>query len=407
MKDYYKILGLDRGASSEEVKNAYKTLALKYHPDRNKGSKFTEEQFKNINEAYQILSDEYKKEKYDLVQAYSKKSSHYQPFQTYTNTSKEERPYYERYGKFDWRNTPRYAKARVYKIDKNYYRIQRYTIVVLLLAFILGTSGNAIFDHYEEKRVQEEIINIQNQLQQAEQFFNKGEYDSTFQIILGLIQQYPAESEYSRYRNEYVIKINDRGRDFYFQQDYIHALAELNAAKDYIRNQDLNIWLMIGECHKALKSYQKAIDAFDYVFIREPENIELASQIGDLYLTMNDKENALSYFTLAKNIFKQRQSSIYGKAFELVIKPNLLDTAYFHIFKKRGQLNYELSEYNEAATDYNWAIFLNSEYISGYGLRAECWLKLGNTYRACLDWREAYQQGDRSVLSKIRQYCGS
>ncbi len=71
-KDYYQILGLDRSASVDDVRKAYRKLALKYHPDRNPGDKSAEEHFKDINEAYQVLSDPQKRARYDqLGSAYS------------------------------------------------------------------------------------------------------------------------------------------------------------------------------------------------------------------------------------------------------------------------------------------------------------------------------------------------
>jgi DnaJ-class molecular chaperone len=64
-KDYYDILGVTKKATPEEIKKAYRSLAMKYHPDRNQGDKTAEGKFKEASEAYQVLSDPKKKSSYD------------------------------------------------------------------------------------------------------------------------------------------------------------------------------------------------------------------------------------------------------------------------------------------------------------------------------------------------------
>jgi curved DNA-binding protein len=85
-KDYYQILGIDKNAKTDEIKRAYRKLALKYHPDKNPGDKDSEERFKEINEAYEVLSNPSKRERYDQI------SSSYQRWQRTGGTP----------GSFDW-----------------------------------------------------------------------------------------------------------------------------------------------------------------------------------------------------------------------------------------------------------------------------------------------------------------
>ena len=68
-KDYYKILGVEKSATKDEIKKAYRKLAMKYHPDRNPGNKASEEKFKEITEAHEVLSDAEKRKKYDTLGA--------------------------------------------------------------------------------------------------------------------------------------------------------------------------------------------------------------------------------------------------------------------------------------------------------------------------------------------------
>jgi curved DNA-binding protein len=85
-RDYYQTLGVDRTAKPEEIRKAYRKLAMKYHPDRNRGKKDAEEKFKSINEAYEVLSDPQKRARYDQL------GSAYQNWQQSGNPG----------GGFDW-----------------------------------------------------------------------------------------------------------------------------------------------------------------------------------------------------------------------------------------------------------------------------------------------------------------
>jgi curved DNA-binding protein CbpA len=75
VKDYYQLMGLSREATGGEVRKAYRTLVMKYHPDKNRNDPDCEGRMKEINEAYQILGDEDKRRQYDLLlrQSYNRR----------------------------------------------------------------------------------------------------------------------------------------------------------------------------------------------------------------------------------------------------------------------------------------------------------------------------------------------
>src|ERR1700693_6470770 len=78
-QNYYEVLGLPRTATEEEIRKEYRNLARKYHPDVNPGNKSAEEKFKEINEAYEVLSDADKRRRYDQLGANWKSGADFTP----------------------------------------------------------------------------------------------------------------------------------------------------------------------------------------------------------------------------------------------------------------------------------------------------------------------------------------
>ncbi len=121
MTDLYEVLGVAKTASADEIKKAYKSLAMKYHPDKNPGNAEAEEKFKQINAAYDVLGDEAKRRDYDLQANQYQYQYQGQYSNEYQNQYQEYARQYQQYRNYQQEYQQQYDYSRRYRFTRKDY----------------------------------------------------------------------------------------------------------------------------------------------------------------------------------------------------------------------------------------------------------------------------------------------
>lgn len=402
MQDYYDLLGVPSSASSDEIRKAYKRLALLYHPDRNHNDKQAEDTFKKINGAYQVLSDPVKKNRYDFLREYGAGASTL--FDTVEHHPKYRRhqthPPYARYSTGDR------GQYTQYKVDKKYFR----DLFVTLGIFFLISTCIVGFYEFQNYLSEKQLLEIKQQnhvvLQQAREHFVNGEYRLALANASMLAAKYPLETSYEEAFDGMLAQLSDIAQTQFDAGQYFRAGKHYEIIKDFEEPSNLNTHYRIAMCHYKDGEFLKAIHSLDYIQMRDRQNMPLLLQIAGIY--DNDLENpeqALGYYDEARALFKKFQATSYGEAFELIMPVEDTPDIYFELFLKRADINLRLEQFDEAIKDCNWAIFLRPERVPPYLMRARAFVAEKNIRRACADWQSATSLGSREAERLFLTQC--
>jgi curved DNA-binding protein CbpA len=391
VSDLYEILELTPNASAAQIKAAYKRLAMRYHPDHNMGDKQAEEKFKQINEAYHILSDSLKKSRYDRRFEPERPISADDPIQREYNR----RRYYQTH-------QPR----SYYKVDKEYFKIQGLAILAFFIfsGICFGIAHTVMY--FIQKKQMEKFMAHTMQLKQVNGLFEEGRFNEAFDMVTSLKTQYPTEFRFTFAKDSLVNALGRIAESAYDRGDYKKAIEHLLILKNFENPIRENTLQKIAGCQYYLGNYEEALRALKHLHNQKPQNFELTYRLGQINLeNLDNPEEALQYFNLCKDLFKKNLKQVYGDAFELVMDPRDAPDIYFEFFVGRAKANLHLKNDKEAITDGNWAIFLRPNNPEGYRLRAIAKANARVYSEICEDIRHAKRLGSHEVTDLLNKYC--
>ena len=391
MQDFYEALGVSRTASQTQIKAAFKKMAMKFHPDRNPGSKQAEETFKFLNEAYHTLYDPIRRSRYD---------SRFHIITEEVNEAYWQEIKYKRYQQ--WRQ----SHDKYYRLDKNYFKIQGLAFLVFLLiaGFCFAVINTA---HYYVRQQQMEKWRANTlQLQQVNGLFGEGKFHDAFNMIRTMEERDPLDFRFGFVRDSLVGALRNKADNEFRLKDFRSAVAHYLVLKNYehpVRYETLENMSM---CQYYLGNFKESLEALKHLHNQQPGDLALVYKIGAINLEkLDNPQEALQYFTMGKKLFKENLSKVYGNAFQIVMNPSDVPDIYFSIFKARALANMKVGNYIDAVTDCNWAVFLRPQDGEGYYLRAIANINTKDFVAVCEDSHRARELGSEQAVVLGKRYC--
>ncbi len=345
MKSYYEILELANYAEIAEIKKAFKRLALLYHPDKNPNNKEAEELFKEINEAYQVLSNEFTRAKYNQLLDLG-----YHHSQLKNNFFEKEK---EAQNKEDERYAAKQAAWREHirrKNEKTPYDVsntQAAFFSILVIAYLLSFVTNLVdinarlyylsaMEAVEKKQYKKALDDLDRTMT-MDRKFTKG-YALAAKIELEQFKHYLTAAEKYTHAIEFTPILHT---EYYYQRGlaFCHLRATKNAKRD-----------------------------FDLLLQTYPDSTALTTKIAYHYyhILQND--------TISEQLFTK-----------IIQKTPKNPTIYVDL----GDITMRKQNFNKALNYYTTAISNGNTTAKAYQRRSICYLDLQKTSEACKDWTKA------------------
>jgi tetratricopeptide (TPR) repeat protein len=345
-ESYYHILGLNHNATQDEIKEAYRKLAKRYHPDTNPDNPQAEENFKKINEAYQILTDDHKKDLYDLSMFDEALYQRYRRQQTFRRGFRSRHPHRTQY-------------STIVKLQGALFVLVLMAVVFTGNYFLIKKSSSNLYDlglgYYQNKEYHMALSSLDESIQ----WF--GSRNTEAALLAAEILHYHLEKPGEAM--SYVKK------GFRYHDD---------------TSQYANLMYLQGLIKIELGIYEEARQDLQQVIIHEPFHDSAYFYLGILlHQYFHDDEEAIRNLSQA------------------IVINDKFSEGYF----ERGIIFQNIGKHHLAIDDFNQYLNMAEDSGKGYLKRAISNLAEGNKEKACEDIDRARTRNVASADSLMRVHC--
>jgi tetratricopeptide (TPR) repeat protein len=386
MTNYYHVLGLSENATPLEIKAAFKRLAVKYHPDKHPGVAGMEEKFKEVNQAHQILTNEYEKARFDLQLKYRQFSHSHQP----PPYSYHQRPQYKR--------RPGYSPP---KIDYRQNAIATiYAFGITFIIALLVMTGVWAKQTYNQHKLDQLLAERRSTYMEAKMSFNKGKYREAIDIMDSLKYFRSGEEDMKNFKGEMIENIIQKAYSEFNTAHFPEAIVlfEMVIAFESAR-PFFEMKSDLAEAYRRNKQPGKSIDVLEEFLDSEYDVIGTLVKIAKINRDMLDNlEAAKGYFILAHRLAVKQYKQFYGEGYALVIQEEFVPDSHYHLYSGLADIYYRLNDFDMAIRAANWNKYVWPDSADAFITSAESYLALNQNHNACFEFNEALNLGWRGTL---------
>ncbi|GAB4342458.1 MAG: hypothetical protein OHK0038_22380 [Flammeovirgaceae bacterium] len=368
MLDYYHILNVSKNASPEEIKLAYRQLAIRFHPDKNPNNPQAEEQFKLINEAYHILSNPEKKQVYDLIIQYGIDISQFSKSYSYSDTSENnyktprERDEERRKAYKEGRRTVHQETPPTFDVRK----INLYASVFFLVMLGIGLVAYFLMERWA----------VSTYTQEAKKYYEQKDFDKAFNNIHWALKKDKKNAETNYWAGIIYAE---------YLKDYTQAAEKMSIAIENSDEINITYFLKRADFLYRLKKFEPLKEDCDVILEKEPQNPKALFYSGEyqMYFQKNFQK-ALEIYNLIANNDSLRQQ----------------------IALSQGIALQKLQKYEESIPYFERSYSLNKDngevlyYIALHFIEFK-----KDTIKACEIWTEAISKGIKEAETAQKRFC--
>lgn len=405
MINYYHILGISKKASPAEIKAAFRKLALRYHPDKNPDNTYAEERFKEINQAYQVLSDSQQKARHDLALSYEDLHAQLQNATFDAASIVDSHPSsrdrrYRRGRPVQPHFQPPTPAPRHQNLVATVWAFGIFVVIALL-----GVGLNSYSNYQHEQLIvrQQELAN--SIYEKADQFFQAGDYHHSLQLLHTVNEHYHIPYHAGRLKQQIIGRLEEEGNLMYEQEQYEEAAGYFQLLIDHALTYNPLHYAKLTSSYEMVGNYPAAIRAYKQVIEAEPATIEARNRLAMLLFQQEKYEEALRFYQEAGEIVSREYKTRYGEAYAIAMDPSRTPLSHYQLHCGLGETYAMLGMHKQADKALKWAVFLRPKSPEAYYLQGNNFYTDKQTRSACKAWTQASHYGSKEAEEQLKTHC--